>query len=65
MRGLVRRVPNPKDERSFLFEPTTELFAHLGVSTLTDLPEYASVREKLTELETAYRTKQVSELDNS
>lgn len=52
MRGLVRRVPKPGDERSFLYEPTTDLLAHLGVARVEELPEYASVRANLTELET-------------
>lgn len=56
MRGLIRKVPNPKDERSFLYEPTTELLGHLGVSRIKDLPDYAQVREKLTALETSYRS---------
>jgi segregation and condensation protein B len=55
MRGLVRRVPNPKDERSFLYEPTTELLSQLGVASVNELPEYGAVRAKLTELEEAYR----------
>lgn len=55
MRGLVRKVQNPKDERSFLYEPTTELLAQLGVQHRDELPEFASVRSKLDELEAAYR----------
>ncbi len=55
MRGLVRKVPNPKDERSFLYEPTTELLSQLGVARASELPEYETVRSKLTELEAAYR----------
>ena len=55
LRGLVRKVPNPKDERSFLYEPTTELLAQLGASRQQDLPDYADVRQKLQQLEEAYR----------
>lgn len=58
MRGFVRKVPNPKDERSFLYEPTTDILGHLGVVSMHDLPEYEVVRAKLTELEEAYRNKQ-------
>ena len=58
LRGLVRKVPNPKDERSFLYEPTTELLAQLGVSRMQDLPDYADVRHKLQQLEEAYCQKQ-------
>lgn len=55
MRGLLRKVSNPKDERSFLYEPTTDLLSELGVTHKEDLPEYAEVREKLEQLEAAYR----------
>jgi segregation and condensation protein B len=58
MRGLVRKIQNPKDSRSFLYESTTELLATLGVQRAQDLPEYAMVREKLTKLEEAYRQKE-------
>jgi segregation and condensation protein B len=62
VRGLIRRVTNPKDERSFLYEPTTELFAQLGISHVADLPDYASVRAHLTELEAAYRAKETEQV---
>lgn len=58
MRGLVRKVQNPKDERSFLYEPTVELFASLGITSKQELPEYSATREKLSELEAAYRAKE-------
>lgn len=58
VRGLVRKVPNPKDERSFLYEPTTELLAQLGISHRSELSDYADVREKLSKLEQAYRAKE-------
>ncbi|HEV8666968.1 MAG TPA: SMC-Scp complex subunit ScpB [Candidatus Paceibacterota bacterium] len=56
-RGLVRRVENPKDERSFLYEPTTELLSYLGLSARSHVPEYEAVRAKLEQLEEAYRIK--------
>lgn len=58
LRGLVRRVPNPKDERQYLYEPTTELLSQLGVARIEELPEYAQVRQKLANLEQAYRATQ-------
>lgn len=64
LRGLVRKVE--KDETlpagrrgSFLYEPTTELLAELGVARAGDLPDYAEVRAKLQQLEEAYRQKQL------
>jgi hypothetical protein len=41
-----------------MYESTTELLAHLGVSRAQDLPKYAEVRQKLQQLEEAYRQKQ-------
>lgn len=58
MRGLIRKLPNPRDERSFLYEPTTELLAELGVMNKSELPEHAKVRASLEELEAAYRAKE-------
>lgn len=61
VRGLVRRVSNPKDERSFLYEPTTELLSQLGVTHVDELPDYSDVRTRLTELEAAYRAKETEQ----
>jgi len=57
MRGLIRKTPNPKDERSFLYEPTAELLATLGATERTELPEYVETRSKFAELEAAYRAR--------
>ncbi len=65
MRGLVRKIQNPKDSRSFLYESTTELLATLGVQRAQDLPEYAQVREKLTSLEEAYRQKETGTINET
>jgi segregation and condensation protein B len=58
MRGFIRKVPNPRDERSFLYEPTTELLAEIGLQHQDELPEYASVKQKLVDLERAYKEKE-------
>ncbi len=58
MRGFIRKVPNPRDERSFLYEATTELLAEIGAQHQDELPEYASVRSKLTQLEAVYKEKE-------
>ena len=44
IRGLVERIDNPKDARSFLYKPTLQLLAHMGVSKIADLPDYEQVR---------------------
>jgi segregation and condensation protein B len=47
IRGLVERVDNPADARSFLYQTTLSLLAHLGISKREDLPEYSKVREDM------------------
>ena len=53
VRGLIEKVENHKDHRSFLYTPTVELLAHLGVSRITDLPDYESVRKNIETFKTA------------
>lgn len=57
MRGLVERMPNPKDQRSYLYKPTTEALAHLGVSDAKELPQYQELTQELTALEEALEEK--------
>jgi segregation and condensation protein B len=47
IRGLVEKVENPADRRSFLYKPTMDLLAHLGVSAITDLPDYENVKKNI------------------
>jgi segregation and condensation protein B len=44
IRGLVEKITNEKDHRSFLYKPTFELLSFLGVSKIEDLPEYEKVK---------------------
>lgn len=44
VRGLVERVESPDDKRQFLYKPTFDLLRHLGLGTVTDLPEFEDVR---------------------
>lgn len=44
IRGLVERIENEKDKRSFLYRPTFELLQFLGVSKIEDLPEFEKVK---------------------
>ena len=47
VRGLIERVDNPKDARSFLYKTTLDLLSLLGVSKIEDLPEYANIRAEI------------------
>jgi len=44
IRGLVERVDNPADARSFLYKPTLELLSFMGITKIEDLPELGKVR---------------------
>lgn len=47
IRGLVEKVQNPNDQRSFLYRGTFDLLSHLGISRIEDLPEYGSTNESI------------------
>lgn len=50
-RGLVERAQNPADAREYLYRPTTDLLAHLGVTGKESLPEYAKIASELAAFE--------------
>jgi segregation and condensation protein B len=47
VRGLIERVDNPKDSRSYLYTSSLELLSHLGLSKVTDLPDYEAVSKDI------------------
>jgi len=47
IRGLVERIDNPADARSYLYKTTLELLSHLGISSIAELPEYEQVRKDI------------------
>jgi segregation and condensation protein B len=48
IRGLVEKVPDPKDSRTFKYKPSIELLAHLGIKTLEELPDRQKFIEEIT-----------------
>lgn len=46
IRGLIEKISNPKDQRSFLYRPTFELLSFLGVNKIEEMPEYQKVKEE-------------------
>jgi segregation and condensation protein B len=44
IRGLIERIDNPVDKRSFLYRATPELPAYFGVASLEEVPGYAEMR---------------------
>ncbi len=47
IRGLVERIDNPNDARSFLYKPTLDLLSQMGIEKLDKLPEYESIRKDI------------------
>lgn len=47
MRGLIEKVDNPKDKRSYLYRATPELPAALGLSSLQEAPEFEKIQEEI------------------
>ena len=50
-RGLLERAGNPEDAREYLYRPTVETLAHLGVERSTKLPEYDTIVRELAAFE--------------
>jgi segregation and condensation protein B len=61
IRGLVERIDNEKDRRSFLYRPTFELLQFLGVSKIEDLPEYEKVKAEFEQNEIANKPTEMVE----
>lgn len=51
IRGLIERAINHTDERVYIYKPTIELQAMLGVGALADLPQWKEVKAELDEFE--------------
>jgi segregation and condensation protein B len=61
IRGLVERIDNPKDMRGFLYRPTLQLLAHLGISKIDELPEFEKVKKEIYEFKNAQQETSQSE----
>jgi len=63
IRGLVKRIKNPDNARSFLYSPTPELLKHLGVTEIKNLPNYEAMRKELDTFELERRKQESEESD--
>lgn len=50
MRGLVEKVPDPKDQRTFKYKGSLSLLAHLGLKSFQELPDFEVFKAKIEEL---------------
>lgn len=65
VRGLVERIANSADQRSFLYKSTFELQSYLGLGDLRTLPEYAAARTELEAFRAAQAEREKIELDDA
>lgn len=63
IRGLVEKVTNPKDQRSFLYKPTFELLSFMGISKIEDMPSYAEARTEIENYKSSQPEKNKEEND--
>lgn len=47
IRGLIERVRDQKDSRSYAYRISADFLKFLGISSISDLPEYGSFAHKL------------------
>lgn len=47
IRGLIERIINPRDSRSYLYRPSFQLLQYLGIKDFKELPEYGSFQKKI------------------
>lgn len=51
MRGLIERTGNPDDAREYVYRPTIDLLAHLGVRSVEELPDHDKIHAELAAFE--------------
>ena len=59
LRGLVERVENPRDLRSYSYRITHDFLALLGIAAITDLPDYTAFRARTIEIAEEKRSEEV------
>jgi segregation and condensation protein B len=47
LRGLIEREQSRLDERVYFYKPSRDLFLHLGISDIKEMPEYMDVKKEL------------------
>ncbi|MDP3785416.1 MAG: SMC-Scp complex subunit ScpB [bacterium] len=50
MRGLVERVRDVKDSRTYLYRASTDFLKFFGLTSISQLPDHGSYKEKLDEI---------------
>lgn len=46
MRGIIERIENPKDARSYLYRVSFDFLKHFGLTSVEELPQFKEFKEK-------------------
>jgi len=67
IRGLVEKIQNPSDQRSFLYKPTFELLSYMGITKIEEMPEFAKAKEEIENFKNAQKPEEdkIEETQNS
>ncbi len=65
IRGLIEKVTNPSDQRSFLYKPTFELLSFMGITKIEDMPEFAAAKAEIESYKTAQQEVSAQNADES
>lgn len=50
-RGLVEKITDPSDSRKYIYRPTTDLLAYMGITSVNELPEFENLERNFKEAE--------------
>lgn len=56
MRGLVERMENPRDARSYLYRVSFDFLKHFGLTRITELPSYDDFQKEKIDMGEAAQT---------
>lgn len=47
VRGLIEKISDTKDSRKILYKPTLDTLSYMGVTSISDLPNFTTVKAEL------------------
>ncbi|MDQ5912093.1 MAG: segregation and condensation protein, partial [Patescibacteria group bacterium] len=63
IRGLIEKKPAPDDNRTSIYTPSFKLLSYLGVSKITDLPNFEAVKNEIVKFKNAEATEAEKEAE--
>lgn len=64
IRGLIEKKPAPDDNRTSIYTPSFKLLSYLGVSKISDLPNFEAVQAELEKFNAEQSNEQQQEKEN-